>query len=79
MTVVGPYSKIQDPKTNMEDSKTMIWRKGGSWGGGGGWGRAGESMENKSLPHRKNKSDLFVLNFICTLTLRQFLQIIVIK
>ena len=19
------------PKTNMEDSKTMIWRKGGSW------------------------------------------------
>ena len=27
----------------------------------------------------KNKSDLFVLNFICTLTLRQFLQIIVIK
>ena len=31
VTVVGPYSKIQDPKTNMEDSKTMIWRKGGSW------------------------------------------------
>ena len=52
MTVVGPYSKIQDPKTNIKDSKTMIWRKGGSWGGGGGgggggrWGRAGESMEN---------------------------------
>ena len=31
MTVVGPYSKIQDPKTNIKDSKTMIWRKGGSW------------------------------------------------
>ena len=59
VTVVGPYSKIQDLKTNMEDSKTMIWRNGGSWGrggrgggGGGGaaeagaWGRAGESMEN---------------------------------
>lgn len=55
MTVVGPYSKIQDLKTNMEDSKTMIWRNGRSWGRGGrgggaaaagGWGRAGESMEN---------------------------------
>ena len=58
VTVVGPYSKIQDLKTNMEDSKTMIWRNGGSWGRGGrgggggaaaaagGWGRAGESMEN---------------------------------
>ena len=31
VTVGGPYSKIQDLKTNMEDSKTMIWRKGGSW------------------------------------------------
>ena len=59
VTVVGPYSKIQDLKTNMEDSKTMTWRNGGSWGRGGrgggggggaaaagGWGRAGESMEN---------------------------------
>ena len=58
VTVVGPYSKIQDLKTNMEDSKTTIWRKGGSWGRGGrggggggaaaagGWGIAGESMEN---------------------------------
>ena len=58
VTVVGPYSKIQDLKTNMEDSKTMIWRRGGGRGGGGGggggggaaaaggWGRAGESMEN---------------------------------